>query len=362
MIYVSEGLLYICFAILTGALILRIVPENRRPTVHVPDGLLLACVIAIPILSFVPIHQLALLFTKDFDMSYGAVLKSILLDINSGKAWLWTAIGSAGLAFLLGLKSFRNDKHMPKVALFVTLLLIVWLGYASHASALYGLKGLITHAAHFLAVSVWIGILFVISWFSKDQANWPAFLKWFSPVAIVSVLITLIAGILLMSFTTSNYVEAWILPYGQTLLIKHLLIVPLLVFAYTNGFKYKKLADRDSSFNPKRWLQAESIFALLVLAATSVLGRQAPPHTVKETLQTVAPSPLFTALYKGQFSPDITLHFTLYLESILMFAAAALMVIGLIWMYNSKRLIPALIMGMFIAVFGYFGLMFSIAL
>ncbi|CAM4132843.1 CopD family protein [Paenibacillus alkaliterrae] len=361
MIYISEGLLYVCFAILSGALLLRLVPVDRRPSVHAPNALLLACAIAIPILSYAPIHQLALLFVKDFDMTYGAVLKSILLDINTGKAWVWTAIGSAGLAFLLGLKSFRNDKHTPKVALFITFLLIIWLGYASHASSLYGFRGLITHASHFLAVSVWIGILLVISWFSKDNANWQTFLRWFSPVAVASVLVTLIAGLVLMSFTTPDYINAWMLPYGQMLLMKHLLIAPLLLFAYSNGFLYKKLAIRNPAFNPKRWLQAESLIALLVLSATGVLGQQTPPHSVKETLQTVSPSPLFTGLYKGSFSPDVSLQFTLHMESILMLAAAALMAGGLLWMYRADRLIPAFIMGILTAVFGYFGLMFSIA-
>lgn len=361
MIYVSEGLLYICFAILTGALLLRLVPENRRPSVQVSNSLLLACVIAIPILSYAPIHKLALVFAKDFDMTYSSILKSILLDINTGKAWLWTAIGSIGLAFLLGLKAFRGDKHMPKVALFVTLLLIVWLGYAGHASSLNGFRGLITHASHFLAVSVWIGILFVVSWFSKDSANWHAFLRWFSPVAIACVLVTLLAGFVLMSFTTPEYVNAWMLPYGQMLLIKHLLILPLLLFAYSNGFLYKKMAKSNPAFSPKQWLRAESIIALLVLAATGALGQQTPPHTVKETLQTVSPSPLFTSIYKGSFSPDLALHFTLHIESILMLAAAVLMAGGLLWMYRSNKLIPAFLMGILTFVFSYFGLMFAIA-
>ncbi|CAM4201884.1 putative copper resistance protein D [Paenibacillus endophyticus] len=361
MIYVSEGLLYVCFAILTGSLLLKLVPENRRPSIQVPNGLLLACAIAIPIFSYVPIHNLALVFGKDFDMSYGSILKSILLDINTGKAWLWTAIGSAGLALLLGLKAFRNDKHMPKVALFVTFLLIVWLGYAGHASSLYGFRGLITHSSHFLAVSVWIGILFVVSWFAKDNANWPAFLRWFSPVAIAAVVVTLLAGIILMTFTTPEYVNAWMLPYGQMLLIKHLLILPLLLFAYSNGFGYKKAVKNHADFNPKRWLRAESLIALLVLAATGVLGQQTPPHIVKETLQTVSPSPLFTTIYKGSFSPDIALHFNLQLESLLMFAAALLMAGGLLWMYRTNKLIPAFLMGILTAVFGYYGLMFAIA-
>ncbi len=361
MIYISEGLLYVCFAILAGSLLLKLIPEGARPSVHVPNRLLVACAIAIPVLSFVPIHELALLFRQDFGMTYSAVLKSILLDINTGKAWIWTAIGSAGLAFLLGLKAFQDDKHMPKIALFITFLLIVWLGYASHASALYSFKGLVTHALHFLAVSVWIGILFVIGWFSKDEANWQPFLRWFSPVAIIAVLTAIIAGIVLMTFTTPEYVNAWMLPYGQLLLIKHLLIVPLLLFGYSNGFLYKRIAARRDGFSPKRWLRAESAIALLVLAATAMLGQQTPPHTVKETLQTVSPSPLFTWLYKGGFSPDIQLAFTLHPESLMMFAAALLMAFGIVAMFRLGRLLPAFLMGMLTVIFSYLGFMFAIA-
>lgn len=361
MIYVSEGLLYVCFAILTGSLLLRIVPERSRPAIRVPDGLLLACAVAIPLLSFVPVHQLASLYAKDFELSYFEMLKSILLDVNAGKAWIWTALGSIGLAVLLGVKAFRNDKHMPKVALFVTVLLIVWLGYASHASSLSSIKGLVVHSTHFLAFSIWIGILFVAGWFSRSDGNWPAFLRWFSPVAIVCVTVTLLAGITLMTFTTPEYVNAWMLPYGQALLVKHLLIVPLLLFAYTNGFLYKSIAAKRSDFKPLKWLRVEGAFALLVLAATAFLGQQAPPHTVKETLQTVSPSPLFAWLYKNSFSPDLTLRLSFQMESLLMLAAAALVAAGAVWSFRLNRPMPAFLLGLLVAAFAYFGLMFSVA-
>ncbi|RJX41378.1 copper resistance protein CopD [Paenibacillus pinisoli] len=361
MIYVSEGLLYISFAILMGTLVLRLVPEHKRPSVHVPNGVLLACALAIPVLSFAPIHQLASQYASQFELSYGEMLKSILMDVKSGKAWIWTAVGSLGLALLLGMKAFRNDKHMPKVALFVTGLLVVWLGYASHASSLSSFKGLFVHTMHFLAFSIWIGILFVISWFSKDKDNWPAFLKWFSPVAIICVIVTLLAGLTLMSFTTPQYVNSWIIPYGQALLIKHLLILPLLLFAYTNGFLYKSVAAKDSGFQPVKWLRAESAVAILVLGATAFMGQQAPPHNLKDTLQQVSPSPLFTSLYKGAFSPDIQLAFTLHMESVLMFAAALLMAVCVVWTYRLNRPSVAFLMGMLMAVFAYLGLMFSIA-
>lgn len=361
MIYVSEALLYICFALLTGTFIIRTVPERLRPDIRVGNGVLLVCALAVPVLSFVPIHNTAVIFARDFDMPYFTILRQVLSDIDAGKAWLWTLIGSLGLAALLALKSFRDDKHMPKVGLFITFLLIVWLGYASHSASLYGMKGVIVHSAHFLAVAVWIGILFVASWFSRNGENWPAFVRWFSPVAIVCVLISISAGLILMSFTTPQYVQSWILPYGQMLLIKHLLLLPLLLFAYTNGFGYRLKLLRNESFNPRPWIRAESLFALLVLIATGILGQQTPPHDVSETLQSVSPSPVFTAIYKGNFSPDIKLALHLPPESLLLFAAAIVMAAGLISMYRGNRLKLAFAMGVLVTLFGYFGLMFAIA-
>lgn len=361
MIYVSEGLLYICFAILTGTLLLRLVPERLQPSVHVPDGLLLACAVAIPVLSFVPLHELAKLFSEQFEISYGEMMRSILIDVNTGKAWTWTVVGSAGLIVLLGVKMFRNDRHMPKIALFVTLLLIVWLGYASHASSLSPTKGLMIHTAHFLGFSIWIGILFAVGWFAKDDRNWSAFLGWFSPVAIAAVVLTLAAGFTLMTFTTPDYVKAWILPYGQALLLKHVFILPLLVFAFTNGYLYKRMAAKSESFNPRVWLRVESVIALFVLAATAVLGQQSPPHNVQETLRSVSPSPLFTRIFQGAYSPDMSLTFTWNGSGLLLFAAAAILLAGIIAMFRARRPAYALAMGLFSAVFAYLGAMFSMA-
>jgi putative copper resistance protein D len=361
MIYASEGLLYVCFAILMGSLLLRLVPERLKPDVRVPDGLLLVCAAAIPVLSFVPLHQLALQFSSEFDISYGEMMRSILIDVGSGKAWIWTVVASAGLMVLLGVKLFRKDRHMPKIALFVTLLLVVWLGYASHASSLSPTKGLLVHTAHFLGVAIWIGILFVAGWFARSDDNWPAFLRWFSPVAVGSVMLTLAAGFTLMTFTTPDYVKSWILPYGQAMLIKHVLILPLLVFAFTNGFLYKRLAAANKRFNPRLWLKAESIFALLVLAATGVLGQQSPPHDVRETLQTVSPSSLFTRLFQAPYSPDMELAFALTSSGLLLFAAALVMLSGIVAMFRMQRPAFALAMGLFAAVFAYLGAMFSMA-
>jgi putative copper resistance protein D len=55
-----------------------------------------------------------------------------------------------------------------------------------------------------------------------------------------------------MQMIIPEYINSWILSYGQALLIKHLLIVPVMVFALFNGFYMKsKLAKKDG-YDPER--------------------------------------------------------------------------------------------------------------
>ena len=37
-----------------------------------------------------------------------------------------------------------------------------------------------------------------------------------------------------------DYANSWMLPYGQALLIKHLLIIPLLAYAFINSVLIRK--------------------------------------------------------------------------------------------------------------------------
>ncbi|MFD2116434.1 copper resistance D family protein [Paenibacillus yanchengensis] len=361
MLYVTEGLLYISFAIITGALILSVVPETKRPAIAVPSWLVSLAIIAIPILSFAPIHQLTSDYVVSLDMSYGEMVKVIILDFNMGKSWLWTTIGSIGLLLITSLKLFRNDRKVIYAALFILVLLFVWLGYSSHSASILPIQGLIAHTLHFMAVSVWIGILFVISWFSTDNNNWSSFLRWFSPVAIIAVTITIVAGLVLMTIVSPQYLNAWMLPYGQWMLLKHLLLIPLLLFALSNGFIYPTVIKQHPHFKPVKWLRLESIIALLVLFVTAIMGEQAPPHNVQDTLQYYSPSGMFTSLYRGNYTPDLQLTLTFTMESILMLIAAAIMAYTVVWSYRKQYPYAALGSGLLATVFGYFGLMFAIA-
>ncbi|MFF2754543.1 copper resistance D family protein [Psychrobacillus sp. NPDC058041] len=238
----------------------------------------------------------------------------VLFTFEVGKAWIFTFIVATILfIFLLSFKDQTNRKFLI-VGLILTFLLILGLGWASHATSIEHLKGFITHTTHFTAVTVWIGILLMVSWFSKGTSNWLNFLKWFTPVAAVCFGITIISGLVLMTFVVdfASYTDTWMLPYGQLLLIKHLLIIPLLVYATINSIFIKKKLQTDLSFNPKPWTRVESLVVLLIFSVTAALGHQSPPS--ESTFKNEGPSKLFSYFYQGQnlqaFHVELTLNAT----------------------------------------------------
>ena len=63
-----------------------------------------------------------------------------------------------------------------------------------------------------------------------------------------------------------DYANAWMLPYGQALLIKHLLIIPLLAYAFINSILIRKKIKNNDSFNPRPWTKAESLIVFLIFS------------------------------------------------------------------------------------------------
>lgn len=343
-----------------GYFILQLIPAASKPTIVFPQWLLLLCVIGIPVMSYIPLHLIVMQYADAFQLGYMPMIRSILFDLPVGEAWLWTLLGSIGLAIMVGIPAFSRDRHMPKVGLLLTLLLSVWFGFASHAASLSSFRGLIVHTGHFTSVIIWLGILFIVSWFATDYSQWTKFLRWFSPLAIVCVLISLIAGLTLMTFTTEQYNNGLMLNYGQYMLIKHIAILPLLWLAFSNGYLYPRRAKEQQPLSPRGFLRAESILALIVLIITAVMGQQAPSHNVVETLRTESPSRLFSSLYQGSFSPDLELIWQFNLNSAMLWIAALLMLYVCYIAFRQRKIWVMVLVCLLFTVLAYLGYMFGI--
>lgn len=356
----SEALLYLCFSILLGHFIINLVPENYRPEIKISKGILLGAVLGIALFSFVPVLRIILYLSKG-GLELGLTLQSVLTNFEVGKSWIKTGVLSIILfIFLLPIKMERKPL-LSITGLILTLALIAALGMSSHASALSKWPGFFTHSIHFLAVSTWIGILFIVGWFSKNHENWLRFLKWYTPLAVTCFLITVISGIALMTFVMNvkDYANTWPLSYGQALLIKHLAIIPLLVFAFINSILVRKKLAADTTFNPLPWVKLESVIVLFIFAVTGALGQQSPPHDILRTIKTEGVSKLYGFFHSGEFS--FPLNLTVGVGSIGLLLAALIFLLFIIFIFVKKASKGmSLFMSVLFIFTAYVALMFSI--
>lgn len=289
------------------------VPKNKKTDVYIPKKLLYLSAILIPVAAFAPVLQTAIILAYGMDL--WSILTNIILTFEIGKAWVFISIVTIILIFVLKSKNLSTKMHLKTWALFLVLLMLLGYTRSAHASTITEWRGFLFQTLHFLSVTIWIGILFIVSWFSKDKRNWKAFLKWFTPVAMVCLIIAMVAGYFTMGIDidsyddldasiTQEYQNSLITNYGQALLLKHILIISLVLFALVNGVMFRKRYN-DESFHPLKWARMESFYALIVFGVTAFMGQSWPPHQIYSLIKTEGASPLFTALYDGDIVNDI---------------------------------------------------------
>ncbi|MDQ0246759.1 putative copper resistance protein D [Bacillus fengqiuensis] len=358
---VSETLLYFFFSILMGYFILQIRPIHQRPDISMPPAFLYLAIAALPILSFFPILRLVLLLSEQ--IGFSSTLGSVLKTFEIGQAWLLTALLTLLLLMFTFIAVKQNRTKLFYIALICMVFLVLAVGWSSHASSLSFWKGFVGHTFHFLTVIIWTGILLNVAFFSKNPTNWAVFLKWFTPLAVGCVIALSISGFVIMDTIVpyEQYTDIWLVSYGQTLLFKHLFFIPVLLFAVMNGILAKKAAREGEGFKPLPWLKAEGLLLLIIFALTGLLGQQSPPHDLETALRTEGASPIFSAIYNGAISTDMTVKLDGNALS-LTFGIMAVVFACLMMVFFLKRAsaAAAFLFSLLLVVACYMSLMYSV--
>ncbi|MFB4162341.1 copper resistance D family protein [Alteribacillus sp. JSM 102045] len=311
MIYaISNSLLYVCFAIVIGICLLSLVPEDKKPKLVLPKKWLAGSVLCIPVLAIIPVLDLAFSVNGYREEFILASFFYVLQHIEAGRAW--TALLFFSIIFLVLIWMMCKQLSSSNVYLFGLLLafgMIVTQGVVGHSANMGSYPGATSHILHLLAVSCWVGALFVVSWFSNNDDNWHHFIDWFTPVAFTCVITVSFSGVFMTFFLTESIFNSWMLTYGQALLLKHLLFIPLLVFASINGFFIRKKIKQMPNLSPRRWWRAESIIILTIFVVTGFMSEQEPPHNIAHTLNREDSSVLFQSLVSFPIGPDTELFF-----------------------------------------------------
>ncbi|MEK4628393.1 CopD family protein [Solibacillus sp. FSL R7-0682] len=350
LISISQFLLYISFAVLMGSLILKLIPSEYKPTISIREKWLYISAWSIPVFTFVPIIQLLVILQPQFGLIQS--LQKILFSYKMGHAWL--AIVGLSLIFVYILHQMQKSQHWLYPIINVTLLVAIQAGvaYASHASSMDSTVGFFNDWIHLIAVSCWFGVLLILSFFTLDSNNWEAFLKWFTPLALVSVTAIALSGVFLTETIVPAYVTGWSTFYGLGLFVKHVLLVPLAIVILANGLLIK-LKINKKSFNPVLWVKLELAILFSILAITAIFSEHQPPMPF---VQMENVSSLFQLFYTTPLTDGMIGHFQMTAIGLVFFLLTALFIALLIISYVKEApLLISVLMILAIALCFYFG-------
>lgn len=339
--FISNVLLYVSFAFIIGTLFTYLLPSDSYPKTVVPFWVVVSSTVVIPVATFIPIYTLTREMLDYFQMPFFELMFNIISSFQIGSSWLITIGLTIVLFFVWLLLSVNKNNETAKVILsmigiIVVLIMLYAQGLASHpASMTEGGTGALAHTLHFTATSVWVGLLLVVGWFSNGREHWLTFLRWFTPTAVTCLIVIIFSGLLMTSYIAPEYVNALSLNYGQSLLIKHILIIPVLVFAFMNGFMIKKQLSNEQK-KPQTWVKVESMFIIFIFAVTAFMSEQVPPHEVALTLQRTSPSPLFTWFFGTEVAAQLPLIVGVNIFTVLFIGLAILSLLTIVYLMSKR--------------------------
>ena len=209
------------------------------------------------------------------------------LDTRTGEAWAIRAAAWLVVLILLATAPRRPQRWLIALAGAVLMVVVVSLPLAGHADT-QSPKGVLvpTDLVHVLAAGVWLGGLaavLAVHWPRPDtraSAEGVAATSTFSRVALPAMLVLVAAGILQGWIYLGSLTEIVSGTYGIALLSKLALVAVIVVLATRSRRTVARLRAGTSAQGLRRVMLAEVALAVLVIAATAVLVRAAPPATV----------------------------------------------------------------------------------
>jgi copper transport protein len=202
-----------------------------------------------------------------------------------GHVWLARAALAAIIGVVLALSARSAERGALIVAAALAVVLAATPTLAGHAS-IGGPVDLVVDIAHVLAAAIWIGgLLFVALALVHigPERRWVVageVLPRFSNIALGSVVVLLGAGIVNSYLEVRAWRGLWGTTYGQLLLVKVALLLPLLAIGAYNRNLVRRLRLQTASSAArrtfKRAVTAELTIFVAVLAVTAVLVSEAP--------------------------------------------------------------------------------------
>ncbi|WP_099300964.1 copper resistance D family protein [Bacillus sp. Marseille-P3800] len=327
---VLNSFMYTCLALLAGLIIIQMVPTERGLDRVIPNRFMLIVTMFIPLIQLGYLIGLGRTYANFFSISLLDGIVTAMGEHILGTSFFLVLL-FAVLILILIIFSQKLNRFIRSGLQFILFLGIIFaVSLSSHSASLTDgyASGAISNAIHLLSMALWTGPLFIVSLYAKHLTNGKKFHQWFSALAVFSLLLVSTSGFVMMGEIAPEYVNSWMLTYGQLLVIKHILIAPLLIFGFRHLLALSGKGASLSIEEKQRSFRFESIFVLAVFIVTAMLTESEPPHNVLRTLQNEPFSPIMNAFLTEPLMENQLIAFSPSVWSGLLLGAAVFLFFG----------------------------------
>ncbi len=212
-----------------------------------------------------------------------------LLPTRWGVLWIVRAAAAFLAAGWMEALLLAQEQRWTWLGLGLGAVLLLTTTLTSHSAAKPGLAGPVADAAHLLATAVWAGglvrlCLALVSLRALETETRrrlsAELVARFSGVAAASVGLIVASGLLLGAAQVRTWAGLLLTPYGQTLLVKLLVVAVAFSFGVYNSFVTRRRLHRQPQGRTALWVGAEAAFAAGVILVAAILTNL-PPATAQ---------------------------------------------------------------------------------
>ena len=248
------------------------------------------------------------------------ILWTVLEESRYGQLWmlrmfLWVGAGSTLLLAWI-------DRWFHNIALIFGILLLATNSLYSHASSLQEatFPAVLGDWLHLIATALWVGgliQLFVVMMVLKIKSGairipLHDLVGYFSNFMRVSVAALIISGFYAAYLQVGSTAALLTTVYGQTLLVKLLLAIPLLgISAFNLIFTQRHLQNGEGVWTGRLrgFVGAEITLVAAILASVGVMTAIAPARTVVAARSPASSSTAFLSYFRMQQTENLMAHF-----------------------------------------------------
>ena len=218
-------------------------------------------------------------------------LQRVLLETRFGSIWILRVSLLIPLGTVLWLRLRRGSDLLWILLPMASALLLTTSLYSHNANL--GLLPIISDWAHLMGVAVWVGGLLQLTLIMLSaHRNGDAMemrrlllilIPRFSIVAVASLALIGVTGLVSAYLQLRSLDALYTSPYGNTLVVKLLLILPMVLLGAVNQFKIHQTLLKQPLSRATKWFErsvrTEAILGIVVLLAAAILTNIPPPSS-----------------------------------------------------------------------------------